>query len=315
MFTINPIIPIWLMAIICVILLLFRRKGLWPYVRQIILIALLFLINLRVMVPSNEAVSTQVDMDLNVVFVIDDTISMLANDYPGGKTRLEGMKSDCEYIIDSLYGSRFTVITFHNSANLLTPLSDNVSYTKSLINAIYPLDQFYAHGTTLNTPIAVMQDTLKQISETKGGNTIVFFISDGEITNGSSLESYSSIKGMVSGGAVLGYGTESGGKMYVKSYSDQLEVVQDKSTYPYTDAISKIDEGNLKQIASDLGVEYINMQGSKTEIDRLIKESINNAVKSDAKIVGAGFADIYFWLAIPVIIILVFEFIDFRRRS
>ena len=37
---VNPIIPIWLMAIICVALLIVKRKGIWPYIRQIIIIAL-----------------------------------------------------------------------------------------------------------------------------------------------------------------------------------------------------------------------------------------------------------------------------------
>ena len=46
--TINPIIPLWLMGIICIVLLFFKRKGIFNYVRQIVIVALLFLINMRI---------------------------------------------------------------------------------------------------------------------------------------------------------------------------------------------------------------------------------------------------------------------------
>ena len=35
---INPIIPIWLMAIICVVLILIKRRGFFPFLRQIIMV-------------------------------------------------------------------------------------------------------------------------------------------------------------------------------------------------------------------------------------------------------------------------------------
>ena len=51
---INPIIPIWLMAIISVGLLCFKHKGIPGYIRQIVIIILLFTINLRIMIPDGE---------------------------------------------------------------------------------------------------------------------------------------------------------------------------------------------------------------------------------------------------------------------
>ena len=47
--TFEPIIPIWLMVIICVGLLAIKRKGVIPYVRQVLMVLLLFAINLRPM--------------------------------------------------------------------------------------------------------------------------------------------------------------------------------------------------------------------------------------------------------------------------
>ena len=43
----EPIIPIWLMVIICIGLLAIKRKGIAPYIRQVLIVLLLFAINLR----------------------------------------------------------------------------------------------------------------------------------------------------------------------------------------------------------------------------------------------------------------------------
>ena len=53
----------------------------------------------------------------------------------------------------------------------------------------------------------------------------VFFITDGEITNNDSLESFSKASKYIDYGAVLGYGTKEGGKMYPKSdYNTEITI-------------------------------------------------------------------------------------------
>ena len=79
--TVNPMIPIWLMAIFCVALLLFKRKGIVPYIRQIVVVLLLFVINLRIMVPDETKISDPPKVDAYVLFVIDDTIKAAIDDY------------------------------------------------------------------------------------------------------------------------------------------------------------------------------------------------------------------------------------------
>ena len=53
------------------------------------------------------------------------------------------------------------------------------------------------------------------LAKGSSGKRILFFISDGEITSEEKLSSFSSIKKYVDDGAVLGYGTSSGGKMKI----------------------------------------------------------------------------------------------------
>ena len=80
---INPIIPVWIMAIICVFLLLLKRKGIVPYIRQVMTIVLLFVINLRIMIPDDTVTYKKVEMNTHVIFVVDNTLSMVAQDYNG----------------------------------------------------------------------------------------------------------------------------------------------------------------------------------------------------------------------------------------
>lgn len=312
---IDPIIPIWLMSILCVGMICLKKRSKIAYIRQIIAIVLVFLINLRIMVPSNNISSSSQTLDTYVLFVVDDTISMLARDYDGDTERLTAVKKDCSDIIDELDGAKFAVISFNNNANLVSPFTNNSQYAKDVIGSLYPIEEMYAEGTSMNVSIDMMTDTLKRAREKADGNVVVFFISDGEITNEEKLKSFKSAAKYVDGGAVLGYGTSEGGNMYVKSYyTDREELLEDTSSYPRKPAVSVIDEKNLKSIASDIGVKYINMNDS-TNIDSTIskikKESVSES--KDGKV--TGYVDIYYIFAAMLVVVMMWEFVDIRRKS
>ena len=77
--TFHPIIPIWLMAIICVALLVIKRKGVIPYIRQVLIVVLLFAINLRPMYISDEIKVIRQKLNCYCIIVLDDTLSMMAD--------------------------------------------------------------------------------------------------------------------------------------------------------------------------------------------------------------------------------------------
>lgn len=314
---IDPIIPIWLMAILCAAMLLLRRNSWKAYVRQIVAVMLIFCVNLRIMVPSDNVTATTQELDTYVLFVVDDTLSMLAKDYDGDTERLAAVKNDCEKIIDKMDGAKFAVISFNNNANLVAPYTDNSDYAKSVIESLYPLESLYAKGSSLNICKDVMTDTLKRAHEKGDGNVIVFFISDGEITSSDSrLESFDEASKYADGGAVLGYGTEKGGRMYVKSYySDQEEVLQDTSSYPYKDAVSRIDEKNLKQIAGDIGVKYINMNDGQSKLEDVVNDAVKNSGGDSASRQVSGYVDIYYIFVAAFAGLMIYEFWSVRKKN
>lgn len=310
---ISPIIPIWIMIIICIILIIMKSKNKSTFIRQIIIIVLIFVINLRIKIPSSEV--QVMSNNLDVLFVIDSTISMMAEDYNGNEKRLEAVKKDCEYIVENLYGARFSVISFNNDAQILIPYTKDGNMAIEAISTIRTLDDFYAKGSSLNVAKEDIIKSLKLSEQKEGKKRIVFFISDGEITNGDKLESFSEIKKYVSNGAVLGYGTQKGGNMKVKDrLTEKEEYIEVRTTsFPYENAVSKIDENNLKNIAQDIGIDYINME-KQSKIDYKLKEIKQKLLQNDLDESTNSYNDIYYIFVVPLCFILIYEFINYKRR-
>lgn len=309
---IQPILPIWAMAILCILMLCMKRKRVFPFLRQLALVTLLFIINLRISIPSNDISSSSMKLDMSVLFVMDNTISMQAMDYNGNETRFSGVTKDCNYIIDTLYGADFSIISFDNTAKLLCPSTNDTNFAQNTIASLSPLDTLYAKGSSMNVSKDLMLDILKRL-EKRDKPIAVFYITDGEITNEDTLSSFSDTAPYIDYGAVLGYGTKQGGTMYITEYgSEKPTILQDESEYPYTDALSKLDETNLKKLAKDMKLSYINMTSQELITDTLeqIQKEVT-ASQGDTKETN-GYQDIYYWFLIPVIALL---FYDFRTET
>lgn len=314
----NPILPVYIVLPVMAVLfigflfLIARRRSGWKDqvftgLRIFAILALAFMINLRVMVGNGETLMQLKNVDL--LFVVDTTISMWAQDYNGKRERMEGVLSDCDYIINELAGSNFGLIRFDNRSQVLAPFTQDASNVRDAFSTIKSPDRNYAKGSSLNVPYDDMEDMFVSSSKKEDRKTYLFFISDGEITDGSALESYAELKGFLDGGAVLGYGTAAGGKMRESSYSSYL-----KDPETGQDAVSVMDETSLRQIASDLGLEYIHME-SRANVEYLVA-----AIKGSASdIVGEGksvnYEDTYYYYAYPLLVLLLLELVLFIRRG
>ena len=305
-----PIIPIWIMLIICISLIIYiiiKKRDLL----QILIIILLFVINLRIMIPSNN--SKTIKNDLDILFVIDNTISMNALDYNGSNTRLSGVKEACNYIIDELNGSRFSVITFDNTSRIVTPYTYDTNITREAISIMTPINELYAKGSSIDVSLDSIMYSLKNSKKKNDNNRIIFFISDGENTSNNSIKSFKSISKYISDGAVLGYGTKKGGYMKDESEYATNEYIMDYTSTNFGKAISKIDEKNLKEIANDMDVDYIHVTNSNDINSKIkqIKNKTKSTLESNDK---SSYDDIYYIFVIPLLILLFIEFDRFRRR-
>ena len=305
-------VPLLLVVLICFIIGVFRRNIKIRYkvlaiLRITIIIVLAFLVNLRIM---DKKYNAQVEMkNLDVLFVVDTTISMWAEDYSGKDTRMDAVLEDTEYIIDQLSGSNFGLIRFDNRSQILAPFTQDHETVKDAFSTIKEPDIYYAKGSSLNVSFEDMKSLLESSNMKDERLTILFFISDGEITDGSELQSFSELEELVDAGAVLGYGTDKGGIM---EYGKWGSHVQDPETGK--DAISKIDEDNLRQIASDLDIEYIHMK-STSNIAYLIESIKNGSSLTVEKSDSVSYEDTYYYYVVPLIIMLIIELVLFIRRG
>lgn len=312
---INPIIPVWIMGIICILLLFFKRKGLFHYIRQILIVVLLFVINLRIMVPGKDV--TNLSNNVDILFVVDNTISMLAEDYNGDDRRIDAVKEDCKYIMEQFPGASFSVVTFGNSVERTVPYTVDYNMALQAIEVLNGQTEYYASGTSLNDVMSKLDDILKN---ERDAYKIIFFISDGEVINSEELKSYSELEQYVDAGAVLGYGTKKGGAMRPLKYVGD----EDKPEYLYyydddyneVKAISKIDEGNLKQIASDFGIDYVHMTKQSEIHDEIKKLQSLIGKQADYDEAGnkKGYVETYYFFAIPLLLLLICDYIYYKRK-
>ena len=198
----------------------------------------------------------------DVFIVLDTTGSVSAEDYDGEKTRLEGMRADVAQIIEHFAGARFSLITFDAVPLIRLPLTRDTNAVVSAMEVVQPEMTLYSHGSSISVAKDLLAQTLEDAEDAEPEHRrIVFYLGDGEQTAAEEPESFADAGEFTNAGIVLGYGTEEGGAMLSNAglYTDEdeePEYIMDRSDYPYTVAKSKIDEGNLKDIAEQLGISY-----------------------------------------------------------
>ena len=158
----------------------------------------------------------------------------------------------------------------------------------------------------------------KDLDNDRDNYQIVFFISDGEITSDEKLKSYSKLDDNIDDGAVLGYGTVDGGPMKASSFagedSEPEYLYYYDAKYNKVKAVSCIDEDNLKSIAKDMGVDYIHMT-KQSDIDVKLSEIKKDIGELEyGKNGKKGYRDIYYYFVIPLLIILIYDFVYYRRK-
>lgn len=197
----------------------------------------------------------RIESDYNVFFVVDTTSSIAAEDWDG-QPRLVGVREDIETIVEQFPNSRYAMITFDSEAIMRVPITSDSTAVISAARTLRQEITSGSSGSSVGTASAMLSEVMSaNFDETK--KAVVFFFSDGEQTSAQPREGYEAAGLFVDTGLVLGYGTEEGAPMRIRSgYSEEGEgnyiVGADGEV-----GISTIDEANLQQIAEELNVEYV----------------------------------------------------------
>ena len=292
------------------------------WVRRTAMVACVAVIGLCPAIPSTE--NDGLVSNAELYFVVDRTGSMAAEDYDGEQPRLAGVTHDMVALTQALPGSRYAIIAFDSQSTRQLPLTTDSRAVRSWADTVRQEITAYSAGSSIDRPLEQLRTTLEAAEERNPSNVrLVFFLSDGENTNGSSSDagdgfaSYADLAPYVDGGAVLGYGTAEGGRM--RSYDGTSDTGYGTDA-PYitddsgADAISRIDETALRTLADQLGVQYVH-RITPDDLTPLVSDIDLEAIAGDGRRDLTTFTDVYWPAAVLLGLLLAWEAWDLSREA
>ncbi|MBB3754208.1 hypothetical protein FHT44_006730 [Mycolicibacterium sp. BK634] len=214
---------------------------------------------------SIEFSGAKTDQNVNVFFVVDRSVNSRVEDYGAGKSRMSGMRTDIGALIDEYSHARFGLISFAGKAGTDWPLSDDAWSLHSMVQGLSPYTLVTADAMYQTDAFAARDVLSSKVEEAgklfPGSTTVVFYLGEGAPGSRVAPSSFDLPAGAIAGGAVLGYGTAAGGPIPLGwSAGNKVYAGDPGGGAPLNSAI---DEGRLKEVASQLGVPYFHRESAK----------------------------------------------------
>lgn len=259
----DPLLPLWVLVALAAILLGYcgwawlhapaTARRMWP--GRMLMVVALFAALAR---PGIGSVAANVATDsLDVLFVVDTSASVAAEDWQSSQQRLDGMKADITALAEAHPGARFALITFGSTAVQRLPFTNDATALREAVALLHPEGADVAHGSSATVAAELTTDVLDAAAQAdvEGDRArLVYYLGDGESTRDDAPEDFTPAGLLVQGGAVFGYGTTEGAPM--RQYFEYERAYRDY----YYDAltgkvgISRLDEAALQAIGSELRV-------------------------------------------------------------
>lgn len=219
--------------------------------------------------------------NVEIYLVVDRTGSMAAEDWAGGPaagggTRLDGVKSDLTAIRDAWPQARFCILALDGAAARELPLTSDLDAVTSWIGSLQQEITQRSQGSSLDGMLPLLVQTLTRAKEKNPEDArLVYILSDGEATDdgrgagaaGTAGATWAEAGELTDGGAVLGYGTASGGMMRSfdgSSTPGSGKYILDPDTGK--PAVSVPDTRALASAAKALGVPYFQRTGGSDDV-------------------------------------------------
>lgn len=199
-----------------------------------------------------ELAADQVD----VVFVVDVSPSVAAEDWDDGQERLAGIKQDMLQLAEQHAGARIAVIKFNASAMQVQPFMRDHSALEQTVDLLAPEDWWHTHGSSIYAAGEQLTALLETSAEQHPNHArLVYYFGDGEHTAAEQAGTFRKAAQYVSGGLVLGYGTERGAR--IPAYEDGQRTESFINDNRGRDGISQLNPKALADIAQELGVDSV----------------------------------------------------------
>lgn len=232
--------------------------------------------------------NTQAVNGTDVFFAVDVTGSMAVEDAHYGTsqkiTRLESAQKTVSDLVSMYSGASYAAVSFGANASLDVPLTPDARAIRNWSENLSAEPTGVSSGSSLDAPLDTLLRSMQKAHEARPNNLIVlYYISDGEKTSSAERRTFSSLRAFVQAGGVLAAGSTAGGNVPLveSSTSDSPAAAQGNDEQQWvTDpsngkpALSQLDPTNLKDIADELSVPYV--QPSATTTAAQLKATISH---------------------------------------
>ena len=333
----NPVLPGWALALLGVALggfALWRliasrrdRSLALRWLARLGMVVLLLVIAARPTIPT-DGQGPKASGGLEVYVVVDTTSSMAAEDWGDSRPRLDGVKADVQQLVDGLEGAQFSLVTFDAVAVQRVPLTSDSSAMMSAVSVLRQEITTYSRGSSIDAAVPALEQLLADAKALNPDQRrVLFYLGDGEQTADVDPGSFEALAPYLEGGAVLGYGTDAGGRMqeYFGEQPTQFgdtatgepqdpddptdllppTYIQDRSSPDPVDALSRIDEAALQRIAGQLGVQYLHRTADAPVAPALTGIDVGELTVQEGEPDSA--AELYWVFVIPFGLLVLLE--------
>ena len=333
MYQLEEKIWFWVLAIIPVIILLFLMLQFWKYKAQkkfankailkrlspnqslfksvvkVVIWCLIFACLSIALV--NPKIGTKFETikreGVDIVFAVDVSKSMLAEDI--APNRLDKSKQLVTQIINNLASDRVGIIAYAANAFPQLPITTDYAAAKMFLQQMNT-DMLSSQGTAINAAIELAETYFDNEEQT---NRVLIIISDGEDHFGESAvraAEEASEKGLRI--FTIGVGDIKGGPIPIKRNGVILNYKKDRQGET---VITRLNEENLKSIASQANGVYINGKNTN-EVVETIRDILNQMDKTEFEAKEfADFKDQFQWFLAFAIGLLFIDIFLLERKT
>ncbi len=210
---------------------------------------------------------------LNIIFVVDVSKSMLANDVK--PTRFAKTKYKINQMLRKFKGNNIGLVAFSGQPFMICPLTSDANALKLFLNSLN-VGELPQPGTGLSKAIGMALNVYKEPND---GNIIIIF-SDGEDHQGGEKEIIRQVKANKVSVYSIGVGTQKGATISVDiKGSREKELLNDSNGKV---VITKLNSLFLKKVADSSGGVYMALSDTLDDVN-LIYKHIRQHNKQSAK--------------------------------
>jgi len=271
----------------------------------LLILGLVFLIFTLMRPQGNPVTQTVKKSGRDLVFVIDVSKSMLAEDL--GPNRLGKARQIVSEVVDILEGDRVGLLVFAGATAVKCPLTLDYNYFKTILNRIGPAD-INRGGTHIGDAIRVVAERLFYDQDNKYRDVIL--ITDGEDHQSFPLEAAEEARKKGIKIHTVGMGDPEGSNIPIrKSGSYRLLKYRNKTV------TTRLDEETLKKIAEITNGIFIPVRTNLVDLADLYQKYIATEAKREMESKESKiWSELYpFFLGIALIL-LIFEALIGERK-